>query len=135
MNLLYDLRDWFYECDRLLFLAEVHYHKEDVVPYEHRFSHELTSNYLECIISEFREISKKSEYCAGFDACMCQEELSFLKRILDHISSNEWDKMDIDDVLKAQDIVHVFADAVNADIRENCELRGYPHIYNACKIK
>ncbi|MDG6244060.1 MAG: hypothetical protein QCH31_06670 [Methanolobus sp.] len=135
MNLLYDLRDWFYECDRLLFLAEVHYHKEDVVPSEHKFSCEMTSNYLECMVCELSKLSKGSGYCSGFDVCICRKELSFLKRILDNISSHEWDKMNIDDVLKAQDIVHRFADAVNDNIQENRKLRGYPHIYNACKIK
>jgi hypothetical protein len=78
---------------------------------------------------------KESDYCISFDTCTYQDEVFFLEEILDNISSDKWDKMDVECVLKAQAIVHKLANAVNADILENSELQGYPHIYNACHIK
>ncbi len=135
MNSLYTLRDWFYECDRFLFLAEVHYHKENVIPSEHKFTHELTSSSLEAMLSSIMGLIKEADRSANFDICIYQDEIASLKETLDNISSGRWNNMDIECVLKAQEIVHVLADAVNADILQNNESRGHPPIYNACKIK
>ncbi|WP_091932214.1 hypothetical protein [Methanolobus profundi] len=135
MNLLYDLRDWFYECDRLLFLAEVHYHRENVLPSGHKFSHELTSSCLERMFKDIKKMANESNCCVNFDTCACHDEVSFLKEVLDNISTGEWGNMDVQSILKAQSIVQELANAVNADILENSELRGYPRIYNACRIR
>jgi hypothetical protein len=135
MNLLYNLRDWFYECDRFLFLAEVHYHKENVIPSEHKFAHELTSSCLDSMFRSIRGMTKEADRCVSFDTCVNQDELSYLKEVLDNISSGKWDNMDVGCVVKAQKIVHKLANAVNADILQNNEYRGHPRIYNACKIK
>lgn len=135
MKELYDLRDWFYECDRLLFLAEVHYHKKDVVPSGHKFSHELTSSCLEKMFNNIRKLTTESDYCLDLDTCSYKDDMALLKQVLDNISSNTFDKMDEECVLKAQSIVHELANVVNSDILEISELHGYPHIYNACKIR
>ncbi len=135
MNLLYNLRDWFYECDRFLFLAEVHYHKENVIPSEHKFAHELTSSCLDNMFQSIRDMTTEADKYISFDACVSQDELSNLKEVLDNISSGKWDNMDVECIVKAQKIVHKLANAVNADILQNNEYRGHPRIYNACKIK
>ncbi|WP_094228913.1 hypothetical protein [Methanolobus psychrotolerans] len=136
MNSLYNLRDWFYECDRFLFLAEVHYFKEDVIPSEHTFAHELTSSCLDKMFSSISNLKKDADYrVVSFDTCICKDEILFLKETLDNISSGRWDDMDVECIIKAQKIVHKLANDVNADILENNELRGHPPIYNACKIK
>ena len=51
MNTLYSLREWIYECERFLFLAEVHYHKEDVVPSRHQFICEMNAGISKLNIS------------------------------------------------------------------------------------
>ncbi|WP_340818683.1 hypothetical protein [Methanolobus sp. WCC4] len=135
MNQLYDLRDWFYECERFLFLAEVHYHKKGVVPSEHNFSHELTSSCLEKMFGSIRKLAREENCCVNVDLPGCQDDLSFLKEVLDNISSDRWEEMDEKCVLKAQSIVYRMVCAVNSDILENSELRSYPPIYNACKIR
>lgn len=135
MNSLYILRDWFYECDRFLFLAEVHYHKENVIPSEHEFTHELTSSSFENMLNSIMGQIKEADGSVNFDICIYQDEISFLKETLDNISSCRWDNMDLECVLKAQGIVHVLANAVNADIVQNNESYGHPPIYNACKIR
>ncbi len=134
MYLLYDIRDWFYECDRFLFLAEVHYCEESVDPSDHKFIHEMTSTRLEQLLGEVRELTDKNDYCISVDAWISREEFFILKTVLDNISSGNWNKMDADCVSKAQDVVHKLTNAVNEDILEICNIRGYPKIFNACKI-
>lgn len=134
MNLLYDIRDWFYECDRYLFLAEVHYQRENVIPSEHRYNHELTSSQLDEMFSRLRNLGKESKCCVNSETWVSENELLVLKETLDNISSGKWDNMDAECVAQAKDIVHKLANAVNADIRKTHDLRGYPSIYNACQI-
>ncbi|MBP1908656.1 hypothetical protein [Methanolobus bombayensis] len=134
MNILYDVRDWFHECDRFLFLAEVHYQKENVIPSEHRFNEELTSSRLNDMLSDLRNLSKESDCCVTSENWVSNDELSLLKETLDNISSGKWDDMDAECVAKAKDIVHKLANAVNADIIKTNDMRGCPSIYNACRI-
>lgn len=135
MNSLYILRDWFYECDRFLFLAEVHYHKENVIPSEHKFAHDLTSSSFEIMLNSIMGMIIEADRSVNFDICIYQDEILYLKETLDNVSSCRWDNMDLECVLKAQDIVHVLANAVNADIVQNNASYGHPPIYNACKIR
>ncbi|WMW24674.1 hypothetical protein RE474_11380 [Methanolobus sediminis] len=134
MNILYDVRDWFYECDRFLFLAEVHYLRENVIPSEHRFSEELTSSKLDDLLCNLKNLSEESDYCVTSDKCVSKDELLMLKETLDNISSGKWDDMDAECVAKAKRIVHKLANAVNADIIKTNDMRGCPSIYDACRI-
>lgn len=135
MNSLYNLRDWFYECDLLLFLAEVHYHKDEVIPSEHRFSYEITRTRLEEMLCNVRELNRNRDYHITFESEIPEDDIIFLEHVLDNISSCKWDNMDLKSVLKAQAVVRRLTTAVNADILENSQLRSYPNIYNACQIK
>ncbi len=133
MDHLNELRDWLYECDRLLFLAEVHYTREDVLPSEHRFAHKLTSSHLGEILDHIFSIPKAKVYYS--ESWIDPEEMFFLKGILDSISGNKLGYMDAERIFRARAIVHRFAIAVNADILENRRLCQYPPIYNACRIR
>ncbi|SDF79142.1 hypothetical protein SAMN04488589_1333 [Methanolobus vulcani] len=134
MNILYDVRDWFYECDRFLFLAEVHYQRENVIPSEHRFSEELTSSRLDDMLRDLKNLGKENDYCVTSENWASKDELLILKETLDNISSEKWDDMDAECVAKAKAIVHKLANAVNADIIKTNDMRGCPSIYNACRI-
>jgi hypothetical protein len=134
MNLLYDVRDWFHECDRFLFLAEVHYLRDNVNPSEHRFNEELTSSRLDTILCNLKNLSKDNDYCVTSENCVSKDELLILKETLDNISFGKWNEMDAECIAKAKDIVHKLANAVNADIIKTNDMRGCPFIYNACSI-
>ncbi|WP_321428636.1 hypothetical protein [uncultured Methanolobus sp.] len=134
MNLLYDLRDWFYECDRFLFLAEVHYQRDNVIPSEHRFSHELTSSRLDDMLCLLRDTGKEGKCCVNSETWVTKDELSVLKKILDNVSSGKWDDMDAECVAKAKDIVRKFVNAVNGDIIRTNDKKGYPSLYDTCRI-
>jgi hypothetical protein len=134
MNLLYDVRDWFYECDRFLFLAEVHYQRKNVNPAEHRFNEELTSSRLDDMLYNLKNLGKESDYYVTSENWISKDELIILKDTLDNISSGRWDDMDAECVAKAKDIVHKLANAVNADIIKTNDMRGCPSVYNACRI-
>ncbi|ETA67002.1 MAG: hypothetical protein PWQ51_2255 [Methanolobus sp.] len=134
MNLLYDVRDWFYECDRFLFLAEVHYQRENVNPSEHRFNEELTSSRLDAILCNLKNLSKENDYCVDSNECVSKDEILMLKKTLDNISSGNWNDMDAECVAKSKAIVHKLAKAVNADIIKTNDMRGCPSIYDACRI-
>ena len=109
MNTLYSLREWIHECERFLFLAEVHYHKEDV--------------------------DKDSPYCVSFDACLSPEEFCLLKSTLDDVCCENWGQMGLDKVLEAQKVLHKLGKAVDMDIMQTYESRGYPSFYKVCGVR
>ncbi len=135
MNTLYSLREWIYECERFLFLAEVHYHKKDVVPSHHKFACEMNGSILEDMISRGSSEYKDISYCASFDSCLSSEEFCLLKTTLDFISCEEWEKMELERILEAQQILHKLGRALDSDIMQAYESRGNPSFYKVCGVR
>lgn len=135
MNTLYNLREWIYECERFLFLAEVHYHKEDVVPSSHRFVCEMNGTLLESMLSDAKDMYKPSSYCLSFTSCLSPEELHLLKTVLDNICREEWERTGLEKVLESQEILHKLGQAVDHDIMQTYESKGYPSFYKICGVR
>ena len=135
MNTLYSLREWIHECERFLFLAEVHYHKEDVVPSRHQFICEMNAGLLEDMISRAEDVDKDSPYCVSFDACLSPEEFCLLKSTLDDVCCENWGQMGLYKVLEAQKVLHKLGKAVDMVIMQYYESRGSPSFYKVCGVR
>jgi len=85
MDYLYDLRDWLFECERFLFLAEVHYRNNDVTPAEHKFNFNLNIDSLEDIFICTKKHCDDEFYCISFDKCISDDEFIFFKRTLENV--------------------------------------------------
>lgn len=134
MKPLYDLRDWVYECDRFLFLAEVHYRKPDVIPSGHRFNCDFDTKSFERIFESAKEQSNNELYCICFDTCISDEEFLFFKTTLEYVVSEKWTYIEIHDVLRAQKILHKMAKNLINDISVIHELQGHPTLYRPLNI-
>jgi hypothetical protein len=135
MNTLYSLREWICECERFLFLAEVHYHKEDVIPSRHKFICEVDGRLLEDMLSPGSGAYEDISYCVSFDTCLSPEELCLLKTTLDAVSREDWEKTGLENVLEAQQILHKLGKAVDSDIMQTYESRGNPSFYKVCGVR
>ncbi|MDK2834721.1 MAG: hypothetical protein PWR29_686 [Methanolobus sp.] len=135
MNTLYDLREWIYECERFLFLAEVHFHKEDVVPSHHRFACEMNGALLESMLDRAEEIYRNYPHSLGFTSSLSSQETGLLKRILDGICREDWESMGLESVLESQRILHKLGQAVDRDIMQTYESKGYPSFYKLCGVR
>ncbi|MEZ5333817.1 MAG: hypothetical protein R2741_00515 [Methanolobus sp.] len=69
---------------------EVHYHKDNVVPSGHRFSHEITSLCLENLLESIRKMDKEGDYQISFESEVPRDDVLFLEETLDEISSCNW---------------------------------------------
>ncbi|WP_406656989.1 hypothetical protein V7O62_00155 [Methanolobus sp. ZRKC2] len=135
MNILYNLREWICDCDRFLFLAEVHYHNESVAPSKHQFSHDLSGQMLEELISRTKIECDKASYCISFDCCLSPDEFVFLRETLDNVKSENWERVDVESVLRSQEMLHKLAEALDKDIMKTYELKGFPSLYNVCGVR
>ncbi|MBN2109530.1 MAG: hypothetical protein JW705_00370 [Methanosarcinaceae archaeon] len=132
MNMLYNLREWICDCDRFLFLAEVHCHNEDVNPLRHQFDHDLSGQVLEELISGTRKQCDSDSYCISFDSCLSSDEFDLLRKTLDSIKCEDWNKIDIANILKSQEILQKLAEVLDKDIMKTYESKGFPLLYNVC---
>ncbi len=134
MKCLYDLRDWIYECDRFLFLAEVHYRKPDVVPSDHEFNCDFDIGSFESIFESAKEQSSNELCCIRFDTCVSDKEFLFFKTTLECVVSEKWAHIEIRDILRAQEILHEIAKNLINDIRVTHEMQGHPSLHEALNI-
>lgn len=132
MNILYNLREWICDCDRFLFLAEVHYHNKAVVPSEHPFDHDLSGQMLEELMSLTKSQCEGNSYCISFDCCVSEDEFALLKETLDDIKIENWENLAVDNILRSQEILQKLAKALDDDIMKTYELKGFPLLYNVC---
>ncbi|MDW7732145.1 MAG: hypothetical protein SCH66_06915 [Methanolobus sp.] len=132
MNTLYNLREWICDCDRFLFLAEVHYHNETVVPSKHRFDHDLSGQVLGELLSVTKTQCDRGSYCISFDCCLSSDEFSLLRETLDAIISEDWENIGIENILLSQEILRKLAKALDEDIMRTYESKGFLSLYNAC---
>jgi hypothetical protein len=128
MDYLYNLRDWLYECDRFLFLAEVHYRKSDVIPSEHKFNCDFSSRSLEKMFSCAKKQCEAESYYISFDTCISKEDFDFFKKILDGILSEKWSSLSIEDIIRSQEILNKLARNLTDDIGVVHESKGYPSL-------
>ena len=135
MNTLYNLREWICECERFLFLAEVHYHKEDVIPSRHKFICEINGRQLEDMLSPGDGAYKNIPDSASFASCLSPEELCLLKTTLDTVSCEEWEMTGIEKVLEAQQVLHKLGKAVDSDIMQTYESKGHLSFYKVCGVR
>ncbi|MDI3539154.1 MAG: hypothetical protein PWP14_1724 [Methanolobus sp.] len=135
MNTLYNLREWIYECERFLFLAEVHFHKEDVVPSHHRFACEMNGALLEAMLDRAEEMYRNYPHRLSFTSCLSSQEMDLLKRTLDGICREDWGSMCLESVLESQRILHRLGQAVDRDIMQTYESKGYPSFYKLCGVR
>lgn len=133
--MLYNLREWICDCDRFLFLAEVHYHNETVVPSKHRFDHELSGQMLEELMSATKIQCENDSYCIGFDCCLSPDEFSLLRETLDAIVSEDWENIEIGNILLSQEMLRRLSKALDEDIMKTYESKGFPSLYNVCGAK
>ncbi|TGC07886.1 hypothetical protein CUN85_10600 [Methanolobus halotolerans] len=135
MNMLYNLREWICDCDRFLFLAEVHYHNEAVVPSKHKFDHVLSGEILEDLLSRTSIECDSDSYHISFDHCISPDEFSLLKQTLDDIRFENWTKIKVENVILSQEILRKLAKALDEDIMKTYELKGFPSLYSVCGIR
>lgn len=132
MNILYNLREWICDCDRFLFLAEVHYHNETVVPSKHSFDHDLSGKVLEELMSATKTHCESVSYCVSFDSCLSTDEFSILRETLEAIVSEDWENIDIENILLSQGVLRKLAKALDEDIMKIYESKGFPSLYGVC---
>ena len=132
MNILYNLREWICDCDRFLFLAEVHYHNESVVPSKHQFDYDLSGQMLEELISKTKTRCDNSSCCINFDCCLSSDEFALLRETLDDIKCDNWEKVEIENILRCQEILQKLAKALDKNIMKTYESKGFPALYNVC---
>jgi len=132
MNMLYSLREWICDCDRFLFLAEVHYHNKDVVPSKHQFEHEINGQVFEELISRTVIHCERDSHCISFDRCLAEDEFSHLVETLDNIKCGRWDEMDVERIVRSQEILCKLSTALDRDIMKTYESKGFPSLYNIC---
>lgn len=135
MNTLYNLREWIYECERFLFLAEVHFHKDDVIPSRHKFVCEMDSTLLESMLSRAEEAYTNYSYGLGSVSCLSAEEFHLLKKTLDDVCREEWESLQLENVLDSQKILLKLGQAVDRDIMQTYESKGYPSFYKLCGVR
>ncbi|WP_406662341.1 hypothetical protein V7O66_06435 [Methanolobus sp. ZRKC3] len=135
MNYLYNLREWLYECDRFLFLAEVHYHKNNVVPSGHKFNYDFSGNSLDEIFFRTKSQCENEFHCVSFDTCISKEEFAFIMTILDNIKSEKWGLTGTEDILRSQKILHNLISTLTDDIANVHESKGYPSLCKICNMQ
>lgn len=127
MHYLYEIRDWIYECELFLFLAEVHYIDGKVSPVCHEFCHVLTGSEFE----EMLDLVKKQHCsCMNVHSCVQKEELDGFKSVMDRIASEQWDQLNPDKIIQAQVILQKLASGLSNDIIKVHKERGYPQLYS-----
>lgn len=128
---LYEIRDWIYECERFLFLAEVHFIDTKVSPVCHKFCHVLTGSKLEEMLDLLRE---QHCSCLNVHSCVPTEELDDFKYVVDSVASEKWDILSADKIIQAQRILHKLASGLRNDIIQMYEERGYPLLYSETEL-
>lgn len=131
MHHLYEVRDWIYECERFLFLAEVHFIDAEVSPSCHEFCHVLTGNKLEEMLDFLRE---QHCDCLNVHSCVPTEELDNFKYVVDNVASEKWDMINADKIIQAQRTLHTLANGLRTDIVQMHEERGYPLLYSETEL-
>jgi len=123
MYQLYEIRDWIYECERFLFLAEVHFIDEKVSPLCHNFCHVLTGNKLR----EMLDLLAEQQYSyLNVHSCVKPKELDLFKNIVDNVSSERWHELCTEKIMEAQNILHKLACGLENDIMQVYKEKGYP---------
>ncbi|WP_321418650.1 hypothetical protein [uncultured Methanomethylovorans sp.] len=120
---LYEVRDWIYECERFLFLAEVHFVDENVSPLCHKFCHVLTGSKLEEMLDL---LSEQNCSCLNVHSCITTKELDLFKCIVDSVSFERWNELSTEVIIEAQRILHNIARGLRNDIERMYKERGYP---------
>lgn len=126
MYILYEIRDWIYECERFLFLAEVHFIDGKVSPACHRFCHVLSGNKLD---EMFKLLEGQHRSCLSVQSCVSSEELEDFKNIVDSVASEKWDALSNEKVMQAQKTLYKLAGGLRNDIIQMHEERGFPLLY------
>lgn len=123
---LYEIRDWMYECELCLFLAEVHFIDAQVSPVCHEFCHVLTGSKLE----EMLDILQNQHCsCMNVHSCVQKEELDEFKSVMDRIASKQWDLLNSAKILQAQIILQKLSSGLSNDIIKVHKERGHPQLY------
>ncbi|WP_370573994.1 hypothetical protein [Methanomethylovorans sp.] len=128
---LYEIRDWIYECERFLFLAEVHFIDTKVSPVCHEFCHVLTGNKLEEMLCLLRE---QHCTCLNVHSCVPTEEFDNFKYVVDSVASEKWGILSADKIIQAQRTLHKLAGGLRNDIIQMHEERGYPLLYSETEL-
>lgn len=134
MNYLYDLRDWLYECDRFLFLAEVHYRKNDVIPSKHKFNCDFNIELFDNMFLCAKKYCDDEFYCISFATCISEDDFIFFKKILDNVVFEKWDLIEIEDIVRSQGIINKLVQYLTDDIGVVHELKGYPSLHKMCNM-
>ena len=120
---LYEIREWIYECERFLFLAEVHFIDEKVSPLCHNFCHVLTGNKFGEMLDL---LSEQNCSCLNIHSCVTTKELDLFKYIVDNVSSERWNELCTEKITEAQNIVNKLACGLRNDIVQMYKERGFP---------
>ncbi|WP_367343950.1 hypothetical protein [Methanomethylovorans sp.] len=124
---LYEIRDWIYECELFLFLAEVHFIDVKVSPVCHEFFHVLSGSELEEMLAH---VEKRHCSCMCMYSYIQREELDDLKSVMDHIASEQWDQLSSDKIVQAQDVLQKLASGLRNTIIKAHKERGHPQLYS-----
>lgn len=120
---LYEIREWIYECERFLFLAEVHFIDEKVSPLCHNFCHVLTGNKFGEMLDL---LSEQNCSCLNIHSCVTTKELDLFKYIVDNVSSERWNELCTEKITEAQNILNKLACGLRNDIVQMYKERGFP---------